>query len=239
MEKKAITETMYIQNKWYEQAKNMKPEDFQEFFRHLTEDYTHYYGTVCHAMAAIGLAAMWAFNKSEGARGGITGFQAGCVMWLVIKHMNYENNKCGLRLLNMDELLYPQYDYKFHTIDGDTWKAIREEAKNRISQNEAAYKKYLEDMEKYEWDLEQFKSKVKMFEEEHPEYPKYEDNPKFYEHLDCGTSEEWDNELEKEKNGFLFAPRKPYCCTAHPDVLSHWKSIVDGVVPFGLRVRED
>lgn len=208
MGKQAITEEMHIQDEWYRQAKSMKPKDFQEFFRHLTEDYTHDYGTVCHAMAAIGLAAMRAFNKSEGARGGITGFQAGCVMWEVIRHMNYENNKCGLRILDMDDLLYPQCEYKFHTISIDTWNVVQEEAKNRISENEAAYKRYLKEMEQYEQKLEQFKVEVIDFEVKHPEYPKYENEPKFYEHLQYGTLEEWDEEQEKEENGFFVRPKK-------------------------------
>ena len=162
MEKKAITEDMGLQKEWCERAKSMKPDDFPEFFRELTEDYEHDYGTVCHAMAAIGLAAMWAFNKSEGARGGITGFQAGCVMWQVIRHMNYESNKCGLRLLDMDDLLYPQYEHKFTAISKDTWDAVKKEAQNRL--------------------------------------------------LERGN--------------------------AHPDVVAHWESIVNGKVPFGLRIED-
>ena len=162
MSRKPITEDMNLQDEWYKKAKSMKPEDLPEFFRHLTEDYHHDYGTVCHAMAAIGLAAMWAFNKSEGARGGITGFQAGCVMWEVIRHMNYEDNKCGLRLLNMDDLLYPQYEHKFCSISSDTWETVKKEAQKRL--------------------------------------------------IERGT--------------------------AHPDVVAHWKSIVNGKIPFGLRIED-
>ena len=162
MSRKPITEDMRLQDEWYKRAYNMKPDDFPEFFRELTEDYEHDYGTVCHAMAAIGLAAMWAFNKSEGARGGITGFQAGCVMWEVIRHMNYENNKCGLRLLDMDDLLYPQYEHKFTAISKDTWDAVKKEAQNRL--------------------------------------------------LERGN--------------------------AHPDVVAHWESIVNGKVPFGLKIED-
>ena len=238
MSRKPITEDMNLQDEWFKKAKSMKPDDFPEFFRELTEDYEHDYGTVCHAMAAIGLAAMWAFNNSEGARGGITGFQAGCVMWDVIRNMNYESNKCGLRLQDMDLLLYPQYEYKFRTIDSDTWKYVQEEAKNRIAENEKVHEKYLNDMKQYFLDLDKFKVDVKAFEAEHPEYPKYEDDPKFYEHLECGTAEEWDREKEKEESGFLFAPRKPYDSVAHPDVVAHWESIVNGKVPFGLRIED-
>lgn len=238
MEKKKINEDMGLQKEWYERAKSMKPENFPEFFREMTEDYIHDYGTVCHAMAAVGLAAMFAFNNSDGARGGITGFQAGCVMWEVIRHMNYEDNKCGLKLIDMDDLLYPQYEYKFHTIDRDPWKMVQQEAKNRISESETAHEKYLKDMEQYKRDLEQFKVDVKAFEAEHPEYPKYEDNPKFYEHLECGTYEEWDKEHEKEESGFMFAPREPYDSAAHPKVVAHWESIVNGKIPFGLRIED-
>ena len=238
MEKKAITEDMGLQKEWYERAKSMKPEDFPEFFREMTEDYIHDYGTVCHAMASVGLAAMFAFNNSEGARGGITGFQAGCVMWDVIRNMNYESNKCGLRLIDMDNLLYPQYEYKFHTIDSNTWRAVQKEAKNKIFESNAAHHKYQKDMEQYKRDLEKFKIDVTAFESEHPEYPKYEDNPEFYERLGLGTSEEWDKEYEKEESGFLFAPRKPYDGAAHPDVVAHWESIINGKVPFGLRIED-
>ena len=143
-------------------TKSMKPDDFPEFFRELTEDYEHDYGTVCHAMAAVGLAAMFAFNNSEGACGGITGFQAGCVMWQVIIHMNYESNKCGLRLLDMDDLLYPQYEHKFTAISKDTWDAVKKEAQKRLLERGAA----------------------------------------------------------------------------HPDVVAHWQSIVNGKVPFGLRIED-
>ena len=62
-------------------------------------------------------------------------------------------------------------------------------------------------MEQYKRDLDKFKEEVKEFESKHPEYPKYEDNSKFYEHLVCGTCEEWDKEKEKEESGFLLHQR--------------------------------
>lgn len=238
MEKKKITEEMGLHDEWYKRAKSMNPDGFPEFFREMTEDYVHDYGTVCHAMAAIGLAAMFAFNNSDRARGGITGFQAGFVMWQIIRHMNYENNKCGLRLLDMDNLLYPQYEYKFHSIDSDIWKAVQKEAENKIYESKAAHEKYLKDMEQYRLDLDKFKEDVKKFELKHPEYPKYEDNPKFYEHLGSGTVEEWDKEKQKEESGFLFSPREPYDGAAHPNVVAHWESIANGNIPFGLRIED-
>lgn len=238
--KQIITEEMKIQDEWYKESNSeMTPEKFKEFFRHLSEDYVHDYGTVCHAMAAVGLAAMWAFNNSEGAMGGITGFQAGCVMWQIIEKWNYRDNKCGLRIQNMDDLLYPQYDHKFISISKDSWKAVQEEAKRRINENEENYKTYLLEIEQYEKDMDKFREDVKEFEKTHPEYPKYEDNPRFYEHIGGGTIKEWEEERRKENSGFLFSPRKPYCNTAHPEVLKHWQSIVSGKIPFGLKIEEE
>lgn len=164
MERQKIAEEMRLQDKWYEEARYMKPEKFQDFFRHLSEDYEHDYGTVCHAMAAIGLAAMWAFNNSDGARGGITGFQSGIVLWQVIKEWEFRDNECGLRLQDMDNLLYPQYAYHFNSISQRQWTAVQEKARKCIEEN--------------------------------------------------------------KKNG-----------TAHPDIVEHWKSIVNGIVPFGLHIR--
>lgn len=95
---------------------------------------------------------------------GITGFQSGFVMWDFIKDWSYSHNKCGLRLVNMDDMLYPQYNYKFDkTISSDTWAALQKEAKSK---------------------------------------------------------------LENRKD-------------AHPAVIAHWKSIVNGDVPFGYTVSDE
>lgn len=53
--------------------------------------------------------------------------------------MNYEDNKCGLRLLNMDDLLYPKYEHKFRSISSDTWEAVQKEAQKRLSERGTAH----------------------------------------------------------------------------------------------------
>jgi len=158
-----ITEEMHLEEEWFQKATKQTVETLPAFINHLMNDYGHDYGTMCHAVAACALAGMYAADKTE--NGGITGFQAGFVMWDLIKQINYRGNKCGLRITNYDDLLYPQYKHKFEkTLGRDTWNAIQEQAK-----------KYLE---------------------------------------------------EKE--------------LAHPDVVRHWRSIVDGTVPpFGFVVEED
>lgn len=233
-----ITEEMGIHKEWYEKAENMTMDNLPEFLRHILEDYRHDYGTICHALSAGSLTAIHAMNRAPGARGGITGFQAGCVMWEFIRNFKYKNNKCGLKLLDMDNLLYPQYADKFHAISRNAWEAVRKEAAERIKQSEAAHEKYEDDMEQYKKDMKQFLIDVRQFEAEHPEYPKYEETPEFYQHLCCGTAAEWDVEHKKEESGFMFEPRKPYDAAAHSDVVAHWKSIVAGNIPYGLKLEE-
>lgn len=118
---------------WYEEARSIKPGELSDFMDHLANDYIHDYGTICHAVAAAGIAAMTAMNHTE--QGGITGFQASCVMWMVIRHWTMTGNKTGLRLIDYDKMLYPQYRESFEkTVDADVWEKIREEAKKKLDE---------------------------------------------------------------------------------------------------------
>jgi hypothetical protein len=84
-------------------------------------------------------------------------------MWDFVLDWQYRNNKCGLRMLNFDDMLYPQYDYKFaKTISAEQFEKIKEQAKENLEKNEHA----------------------------------------------------------------------------HPDVIKHWQSIVDGKVPFGFTISK-
>jgi hypothetical protein len=120
-----------IMTKWYKNAKTQTFETLSEFIRHVMNDYIHDYGTIVHAIGACCVATAWACNEMP--QGGITGFQAGCVMWDFIRHWMYESNKCGMRLLDYDDMLYPQYADKFDkVISADTFKALQEEAQDRL-----------------------------------------------------------------------------------------------------------
>ena len=162
MEKNQVTEEMRPQDKWFEKAKQIKtPEELAAFAVELFDKTSHDYGTVCHAVAAVALAGAWLGCEKEG----ITGFQAGFVMWDFIRQWNYTSNECGLRIINYDNMLYPQYEENFEkTISEKQFKQIQEVAAKRIKESETGERGY----------------------------------------------------------------------GAHPDVLKHWKSIVDGVVPFGF-----
>jgi hypothetical protein len=147
----------------YKEAMEQTPETLGDFVVKAMCDYPHDYGSVCVAVSACALAGVYAANSLP--QGGITGYQAGFVMWEFIRQMNYRGNKCGLRMIDYDNMLFPQYAYKFEkTISSDTWKLLQEEAKRNLEED---------------------------------------------------------------------------LTYVHPAVMNHWKSIVDGVVPFGYKIEEE
>ena len=46
-------------------------------------------------------------------------------------------------------------------------------------------------------------------------------------------------EVEAERKSLEESGKIPNAVLVHPDVLRHWKSIVEGNVPFGYRLKED
>lgn len=134
MYKKNITEEMCLEKEWFAQAREQKLETLPAFMNHLLNDYGHDYGTICHAISACALAAAYAADNS--AQGGITGFQAGAVMWDFVRQWSYSNNKTTLRIIDYDNMLYPQYREYFEgrTISKSTWELIQNEAKRRLEE---------------------------------------------------------------------------------------------------------
>jgi hypothetical protein len=134
---KQITEEMGVHKEWYFQAKEQTIETLPTFINHLLNDFIHDYGTICHAMTSCSIATLWAMNK----KAGITGYQAGGIMWEFIRNWNYSHNKTGMKLIDFDNMLYPQYEYKFQkTISDSIFKALQEQAKTLISESSAVEK---------------------------------------------------------------------------------------------------
>ena len=132
-----INEEMHLEKDWYKEADKQTLDTLEDFIKHLMNDYYHDYGTVCHAIAASAIAAGHAACNEP--QGGITGFQASFVMWDFIKEWMYSQNKCGMKLTNYDDMLYPQYEYKFQkTITPGAWEKIQEEAKKNLENNDYA-----------------------------------------------------------------------------------------------------
>ena len=134
-------------------------DDLVTFLQRVKDNCNTGYSTAPRAIAQAALATAWYLSSEFG----ITGFQAGFVMWDFIRDWMYPDNKCGMKIIDYDDMLYPQYYDKFDkTISRDVFEALQKTAK-----------KYLEESE-----------------------------------------------------------------YAHPAVINHWKSIVNGNVPFGYTVKE-
>lgn len=87
------------------------------------------YGEAPRAIAQASVAVAEYLLSSMGC----TGFQAGCVLWDIIKDLQYSNNTCGMRLIDYDKMLFPQYlDTFSKTISKDTWQAIQDKAKKNL-----------------------------------------------------------------------------------------------------------
>ena len=123
-----ITERDGVHKQWSEMANGITLDTLPGFLKHLTEDYRHEYGTIVHAIAAGMQATLTAMNNSP--QGGITGFQAGCLMWEVIEKCFHE--KGPMRLVKYDDLLYPQHERSFTAISKETRDYVRQKAEENL-----------------------------------------------------------------------------------------------------------
>jgi hypothetical protein len=93
----------------------------------------HDYGTIVVGMAAAMRGAMRLVDSSKS--GGITGFQASCVMWELVPLLTMK--KPPMRLISYNDMLYPQYEDKFQkTIDPSTWEHLQTEAHKILSKDQ-------------------------------------------------------------------------------------------------------
>ena len=151
-----------IKQELKDKRKNIKSfNDLVEFLKDVDEHYNIGYGGAPRAIAQAALATAWYLS----GRFGITGFQSGATLWDFIEDWSSVGNQtqCA-KIIDYDNMLYPQYEDKFDkSITPETWKRIQEAAKSK---------------------------------------------------------------LEKDAKH------------AHPDVVKHWQSIVDGKVPFGFYIKD-
>ena len=125
----AITEESKVHEQWYVDAKAMTVKALPAFIQKLTTEYQHDYGTICHAIAAAGIAAMWAVERAP--CGGITGFQGGAVMWEVVSH--WQNIEGPARLLEFEQMRFPQYASKFTAIPKSAWEYVQKKATDDLA----------------------------------------------------------------------------------------------------------
>lgn len=122
-----------VRDKLKEERKNIDTfDDLINFLRNIQDNYNCGYGEAPRAIAQASLAVAWYLADEFG----ITGFQASFVMWDFIKDWLFSSNECGMRLVDYDNMLYPQYEDKFQkTIGPDTFNALQNKAKILIETN--------------------------------------------------------------------------------------------------------
>ena len=126
LDARPITEEEGEHKKWYLMAKNVPSVD--DFIETLGK-YDHDYGTVCHAISAAAVAAAWRMTMDQG----ITGFQAGCIMWGFVQ--NWKGIKSPLRLMDFSNMLYPQYYDDFQRVmDPSTWDWLQKKAAKSLAE---------------------------------------------------------------------------------------------------------
>lgn len=126
-----------IRDELREKRKNIESfEDLTAFLKDVEENYNTDYGGAPRAIAQASLAVAWHLAGVFG----ITGFQAGFVMWDFICDWSYSGNKTGMRIMDYDDMLYPQHAYKFEKIiHSRTWADIQNEAKQRLNDTPNAH----------------------------------------------------------------------------------------------------
>lgn len=111
-------------------------EDLTAFLKNVKENYNYDYGVAPRSIAQAALAVAW-YLASEF---GITGFQAGFVMWDFIQDWNFRNNKTSLKIVDYDNMLYPQYEHKFEkTISRRVWESMQKAAKENLETSKQAH----------------------------------------------------------------------------------------------------
>jgi hypothetical protein len=94
------------------------------------------YGTAPRAIAQAALATAWYLSSEFG----ITGFQAGCTMWDFIRDWSFPTNECGMKIVNYDNMLYPQYADSFEkTISKDTFESLQRAAEKNLEKYNGEY----------------------------------------------------------------------------------------------------
>lgn len=122
-----------VREEWAKRAKACHTtDDLKAFVDELLSN-TYDYGSVVHACFA---AAMAGFNVIERSpQGGITGFQAGCLMWMFVRQFSSHGPDAILHLRNWTMALYPQYEDEFaHEVDSKTMARLVEMAKAKLNE---------------------------------------------------------------------------------------------------------
>jgi len=132
---------------WYERAEKIKDSEelmnlandmmWSLFFSAKSSNelssYDHIYDSYAEGAAALLLAA----GNLMSDKLGLTGFQASFAFWRFAQRWLPIDGPAGL--LKLEDMLYPQYKYKFTAISLDDWNWLQAEAQKRLNEREGMH----------------------------------------------------------------------------------------------------
>ena len=134
-----------LAKQWYAESQKQTLETLPAFMRKVLGR-KHSYGTICRAVTACALGAARAADHSE--HGGITGFQAGCIMWDFVTE--WLSVKGPARMLRYEHMLFPQYEQDFDkTVSKDTAEYLKTEARKMLAEEQ----KFLDERVRKHWEM--------------------------------------------------------------------------------------
>jgi hypothetical protein len=122
-----------IIDSWYKRAREVTPETFGDFINELLHGYDLDYGAKIHAAAACSIAM---FNACSDIFS-FSDFQGSASAIQILYKLNYPCNKTGIRVIDYDDMLYPQYEDRFRSIRRDTWEYLRKRADELIAERQS------------------------------------------------------------------------------------------------------
>lgn len=214
---------------WYDQANHQTTQSLGRFVAHLM-GWEHDYDSIVNAAVAAALASVHAVSSDE-EQGGLTGFQMRFIASQVLMKLSYTSNKTGLRIIDYDKALYPQYSNEFEgqILPRSVWARLKAEANNRLAKAWEEHEVFLKQEQQY---LREFKKFVE-------KYPDYFERPEHYEQISFGTPAEWTEMWARKEAGFEFAPIKPFDLFPSEEVVEHWERIIAGEIPFNMKFGEE
>jgi hypothetical protein len=118
----------------YQKASKVKSKEELIILLDEIMNFKHDYGTIVYGCMAAIRASFNVVNRSP--HGGISGFQAGCLGWECIH--DFMMIKSPAKILDFNNMLYPQYEYKFDkTISQKTWDLLQKEANSLLKKKDA------------------------------------------------------------------------------------------------------
>lgn len=113
--------------KKYEGREKVKTiEEFEKLLTDVKAD-SRDYGAIVEACSVMMNASFNLLNP------GITGFQAGCLMWMLVEKYGMYGKDSMLQIQDYRNLLYPQYSDKFNTIPKSYWEKVQAQAKEHLA----------------------------------------------------------------------------------------------------------